>query len=93
MVWINCLVTWPTGNNDSIYTPAGTEGATVVQLKTDPKYFDLFSNCLKIVIDGIECKMDRPPICRGLGNQSILVISAFTTQKPKVNSGEIIKEY
>jgi hypothetical protein len=92
-VWINCLVTWGVGSNDAVYTPAGTEGATIVQLKTDIKYLDLFNNCISIVVDGIECKMDRPPICRGLGQQDILVITAFTTQKSKVNSGEIIKEY
>lgn len=92
-VCINCLVTWGAGSNDSVYTPAGTEGATVVQLKTDTKHFELFNSCSNIVVDGIECKMDRPPICRGLGDQAILVISAFTTQKPKINSGEIIKEY
>ena len=92
-VWINCLVTWNPGNNDEVYTPAGTEGATMVQLKTDPKYLNLFINCSSIVVDGIECKMDKPPISRGIGDQAILVISAFTTQKPKVNSGEIIKEY
>jgi len=95
-VWINCLVTWGTGkvdSNDFSFVPAGIEGATVVQLKTDPKYNDLFKNCSSIVVDGIECRIDRPPISRGLGDQDILVVYAFTTEKSKVNSGEIIKEY
>jgi hypothetical protein len=92
-VWISCLVTWNPGNNDSTYTPAGIEGATVVQLKTDPKHFELFKNCSSIVVDGVECKMDIPPVSRGLGEQDILVIYAFTTDKSKLNSGEIIKEY
>lgn len=92
-LWINCLVTWNSKNNDETYTPAGTEGATTVQLKTDPKYLELFKNCSSIVVDGIECKMDKPPISRGLGDQDLLVISAFTTDKPKVDSGEIIKDY
>ena len=92
-VWVNCLVTWKTGDNDSTYTPAGTEGATIVQLKTDPKYFELFKNCYSIVVDGIECKVETPPIVRGLGGQDVLVISAFTTEKSKIDSGEIIKEY
>lgn len=95
-VWTNCLVIWEYGNkanNDMTFTPAGTEGSTIVQLKTDPKYYDLFKNCTKIVIDGVECKMSKPPILRGLGNQSVLIITAFTTDKPKIDSGEIIKEY
>lgn len=92
-VWVNCLITWNSGNNDETYTPAGTEGATVVQLKTDPKYLELFKNCSSIVVDGIECKMDKPPISRGLGDRDLLIISAFTTDKPKVDSGEIIKDY
>ena len=94
--WADCLVIWNPGSsssNDTIYTPAGTEGSTVVQLKTDPKYYDLFKNCTRIVVDGVECKLSKPPILRGLGNQSVLIISAFTTDKPKLDSGEIIKEY
>lgn len=95
-VWTNCLVIWNYGNkfnNDMTYTPAGTEGSTLVQLKTDPKHLDLFKNCTKIIIEGVECSMSKPPILRGLGNQSVLIITAFTTEKPKVDSGEIIKEY
>jgi hypothetical protein len=87
------LVTWNPKSDDITYSPAGFEGASVVQLKTDPKHFELFKNCSSIVVDGIECKMERSPISRGLGDQDILVIFAFTTEKPKVNSGEIIKEY
>jgi len=41
----------------------------------------------------VECKLSRPPILRGLGNQSVLIITAFTTEKPKIDSSEIIKEY
>jgi hypothetical protein len=93
---VDCLVIWePEGRygNSITYTAAGTEGSTLLQLKTDPKYYDLFKNCVSIVVDGIDCKLSRPPILRGLGNQSVLVISAFTTEKPKVDSGEIIKDY
>ncbi len=95
-VWIECLVTWDTGKtngNENVYTPAGIEGSTVVQLKTNPKYFELFKNCTSIVVDGLSCKIETPPIIRGLGDQAVLVISAFTTEKSKINSGEIIKEY
>lgn len=95
-VWINCLVIWNPENrygNEITYTPAGTEGAVLVQLKTEPKYYELFKNCTKIVVDGITCKLSKPPVLRGLGNQSLLIVSAFTTDKPKLDSGEIVKEY
>lgn len=95
-VWVDCLVMWnPEArySNELTFTPAGTEGSSIVQLKTDPKHLTLFRNCSKLSIDGVECRISKPPILRGLGNQSVLVISAFTTEKPKVDSGEIIKEY
>lgn len=95
--WADCLVIWdPSARgaaNELVYTPAGTEGSTVVQLKTDPKNYDLFKNCDYIVVDGINCKMSRPPILRGLGVQAVLIVTAFTTDKPKIDSGEIIKDY
>ena len=38
--WIDALVTWDPSQrgsgNQMIYTPAGTEGSTIVELKTDP---------------------------------------------------------
>lgn len=95
--WADCLVTWNPrsrgGSNEMVYTPAGTEGSTIVELKTDPKYYDTFKNCDYIVVDGISCKISRPPILRGLGVQAVLIVTAFTTDKPSVDSGEIIKEY
>jgi hypothetical protein len=96
-VWADCVVTWDPGargsRNSITFTAAGTEGSTLVQLKTDPKYYDLFKNSARIVVDGVECKLSKPPILRGLGSQSVLVITAFTTEKPKIDSGEIIKDY
>lgn len=95
--WSDCLVIWNpdqrTFGNEMTYTPAGSEGSTIVALKSDPKYYDVFKNCEKIVVDGVECKLSRPPLLRGLGNQSVLIITAFTTEKPKIDSSEIIKEY
>lgn len=91
--WVDCLVIWGKPSNDDVYTPAGMEGATTLQLKTDPKYYNLFKDCSHIVVNGIECKISKAPICRGLGNQSVLVISAFTTDKPKIDNREIIKDY
>lgn len=96
-IWVDCLVSWnPSerrGGNEMIYTPAGTEGSTVVRLKSDPKHYNNFKDCSKLEIDGIECKLSRPPSMRGLGNQTLLIITAFTTEKPKIDSGEIIKDY
>lgn len=96
-VWIDCLVTWNpesrSGGNELTYTPAGTEGSTIVNLKTHPKHTDLLKNCSKIIIDGVECKLSRPPILRGLGTQALLVVTAFTTEKPSIDSGERIKDY
>jgi len=93
-VYIPCLVTWnPQDRNKMVYTPAGSEGSTIVGLKTDPKYFDLFKNSTKLLIDNVSCKMSTPPILRGLGNQTVLVVKAFTTEKPAIDSNEIIKDY
>jgi len=95
-VWADCMVNWEPGSSSSnsvTYTAAGTEGSTIVQLKTDPKYYDLFKNSSRIVVDGVECKLSKPPILRGLGTQAVLIITAFTTDKPKIDSGEIIKDY
>lgn len=95
--WTDCLVTWSPDNalygNEITYTPAGSEGSTIVRLKAHPHDYDLFKNCEKMFIDGIECKLSRPPIMRGLGNQSVLIIYGFTTEKPKIDSNEIIKDY
>ncbi len=92
-----CVVIWnPSargGGNEMTYTPAGTEGSTIVELKTNPKHYDDFKNCDYIVVDGIKSKISRPPILRGLGVQAVLTIIAFTTEKPAIDSGEIIKDY
>jgi len=95
-VWINGLVTWDPNmrfGNSITYTPAGVEGATLVQIKTDPKYYELFRDCISIVIDGIECILSKPPSLRGLGNEAVLLIIAFTTEKLRMDSSETIKGY
>ena len=93
--WADCVVNWnPRERDNSItYTAAGTEGSTIVVLKTDPKYYNLFKNSNRIYVDGVECKISKPPIMRGLGTQAVLIITAFTTEKPSLDSGEIIKDY
>lgn len=97
MVWTDCLVMWDPDargfGNEMTYTPAGTEGSTIVQLKTHPKWFNTFKNCHKIIVDGVECKLSKPPLLRGLGNQALLIITAFTTEKPQIDTDEIIKDY
>jgi len=94
--WINCLVTWnprePFGN-EMTYTPAGSEGSNIVRLKTDPKNYDTFKNADRVIVDGVECRVSRPPVTRGLGTQAVLVITVFKTKKPKNDSNEIIKDY
>lgn len=93
-VWISCLVIWnPDDRNRLTFTPAGHEGSTIVELKTDPKYFDLFKNCTKVVIDDISCLLSASPALRGLGNKSVLIITAFTTDKLGVDQNEILKTY
>lgn len=95
--WIDALIIWDPGargsQNTLTYTAAGTEGSTIVQLKCDPKYYDLFKNSKRLEVDGVECKISKPPILRGLGTQAVLIVTAFTTEKPSIDSGEIIKDY
>lgn len=94
--WVHCLVIWNPQNrynNEIINTPAGLEGSTLVQLKTHPRNFDLFHTCTRVIVDGIECKISKPPVLRGLGNQSVLIITAYTEDKIKEKSGELIKDY
>ncbi len=97
VTWVDCLVTWDPEargfGNEFIYTPAGSEGSTIVALKTDPKHYDKFKNCSKLIVDGVECRLSKPPVMRGIGNQTLLVITAFTTEKPSIDSNEIVKDY
>lgn len=93
--YVDCVVIWDPSsrNNGMTFTPAGSEGSSLVILKTKPQYYDLFKNSSYLIIDDIDCKISKAPILRGLGNQSVLIITAFTTDKPKIDSGEVIKEY
>lgn len=96
-MYVKAKVTWdPTSqgkDNTTTYTAAGTEGSTLVELKMHPKYFSDIKNCTKLVVDGVDCKLSEAPILRGLGNQALMIVIAFTTDKPKIDSGEIIKDY
>lgn len=94
---IKCKVTWqPTSksyDNALVFTSAGTEGSILVELKTHPKYYKLFENCKKVVVDGVECVLASLPVVRGLGNKSILVVHLFTSHKAPISKKERLKNY
>lgn len=94
-VWINSLVTWNPLNrgNDLRSTSAGFEGATIAELKTDPKYYTVFKDCKKVIIEGNSCKLVKPPVLRGLGNNAVLVVTVFTTDTLDVERDGILKQY
>ncbi len=90
---INGIVNWnPSGSgaNSFTFTEAGWEGATKVEIKTEPCHLALLKGSKHVVIDGIVCKLAAAPIIRGLGGKDILVALLFTVNKPKLDSGEII---
>lgn len=91
--YIKCLINWDPDINDIVHTQAGRDSSTLVLLKTDPKYIDLFLDSVSIEIDGISCVLDSPPTLRGLGNQTVLVIKAIADSKFKKSSREKFKDY
>jgi len=94
MDFINCIVDWnPIDGDKLIQTSAGNEGSSLVSLKTEPKHLDTFKNAVTVIVDGLECRLARTPIARGLGAPHILNIMLFTTTKLKPDSGETIKDY
>ena len=96
-VWVKCKITWDPSSrgygNNVTYTSAGTIGSTVVEIKAHPRYFELFKNSERIIVDNCECKLSKPPMTRGLGNDSLLIITAFTTEKLSQDLRSNIKEY
>lgn len=90
-IWINCLITWNPPNN--IYTSAGSETVTVVELKTDPKYQELFNSCKEVFVHGVKCVLSKPPFQRGLGNNSILVVTLFSSDKIGATDETALKNY
>lgn len=90
---IDGIVIWNPGGegmNSLTFTEAGFEGATRVEIKTDPCHLELIKECKYAVIDGVRCRLSNPPILRGLGEQHILIALFFTSDKPKKGSGERI---
>lgn len=90
---IDGMVIWnPSGGgaNSLTFTEAGMEGATRVEIKTDVCNLDLIKECKYAIIDGIRCKLSNPPIIRGIGDKHILIAQFFTTDKPRIGSGETL---
>jgi len=80
--WVKCKITWdPKADTEFISDPAGVSGNTSVELKTDPKYINLFTDCTHMFVDDIKCVLSKPPIIRGIGEASLLIILAFTPDK------------
>ena len=96
ITYVNCVVGWAPDSrfgNDSVYTVAGATGLTTIELKTHPKYVEVFKTSDLVVVDGVKCKVSKPPVIRGLGNQSILIITCFTSDKARSDSGEEFTNY
>ena len=90
---IDGIVIWdPSGDrmNSYTFTAAGFEGATRVEIKTDPCNLDTIKQAKYFIVDGVACKLGAPPIVRGLGDKHILKALLFTTDKPKLGSGEVV---
>lgn len=91
---VKCIINWAPTPDEILQTPAGLTGATPVLLKTLPNYIELFKNCDHINVDGIDCVLYTPPMLRGLGNESVLFVLAFTSKTiTETASTEVRKEY
>ena len=91
--WVTCLVNWGYDTNTPVYTQAGLSSSAFVDLKTDPKFLDLFISCISLEVDGVSCKVDGSPAIRGLGNQSVLLVHAIANTKTRSKSTEKLKDY
>jgi len=90
---IEGIVIWdPEGAkmNSLTFGEPGWEGATRVEVKTDPCNLEIIKESVYVVIDGIQCKISSPPIIRGIGDKHLLIAHFFTADKPKKDSGEYI---
>lgn len=94
--YVKSIVNWGgerTGLNETVQTPAGKEGSTEVVLKTYPMYMELFRDCNKIKVDGVYCELSDPPLVRGPGKDSVLIITAYATEVSKKGKSNVIKGY
>lgn len=93
-VWVNCKVNWdPESEGTLINDTVGVSGNLVVELKADPKYLTLFRDCVSLRVDNIECKLAKPPMIRGMGESSLLVLLAFAIDNIAPPIDDSIKEY
>jgi hypothetical protein len=93
-VWIKCKVTWdPDISNSYVADSVGVSGSTNVELKTDPKHLTLFRDCVGIRVDGLACTLAKPPILRGIGGSSLLIIMAFTSEGTPSPVDSEVKDY
>lgn len=92
-VWVKCKITWdPEADGTLVHDSPGVAGSTSVELKTDPKYLDLFKNCVYLKVDNMECVLAKPPTLRGIGSKSLLIVLAFTSDGV-VNTDDQQKDY
>jgi len=90
---IEGIIIWNPGGdklNSLTFTEAGYEGATKVEIKTDPCNLSIIRASKYVLIDGIKCKLSEPPLLRGIGEKHLLIARFFTVDKPKIDSGEFI---
>ena len=93
-VWVKCKITWdPEADGALVSDSSGISGSTSVELKTDPKHRAVFTDCQYMFVDGVKCTLSKPPIVRGLGDTSLLVILAFTTENITPPIDGCYKEY
>lgn len=92
ITYVDCVINW-NSTNDTTQTSAGREGSNIVKLKTEPANFELFITSTKLIIDGVTCKLARPPILNGIGGTHIMNLVAYTSSKLDPNSGEFIADY
>ena len=84
------LVQWSPDINNLTFTEGGFNSITSVTIKMDPCYLDLIKNAKYISVDGVHCKLSKPPVLRGIGEQSVLIATFVTVDKIRTDSGEHI---
>ena len=77
------LVDWldSTTNNEFQFLTGGYISGSIARLKTAPCYKTDFDQADFIIVDGYQCKLARPPLLRGLGSKTVLVIYVTTEDK------------
>lgn len=87
-VSIRGVVKWRPQYSEQENTPAGLEGENIVRVKAKKIFYEKIRDCDYAMIDGVRCKLMKPPIIRVLGGTDELVVAFFET----VEIGSSIKE-